>query len=65
MIDVLEANVEKKKTSLDYRRLNHYDIMKIDDVNKVIIPFNRFENNEVKFFYVIMKYTILFYIYIL
>ncbi|KAF0695326.1 KRAB-A domain-containing protein 2-like, partial [Aphis craccivora] len=42
---VLEAKSQKNKTSLDYRRLNRYDIIKVGEVNKLIFPLNRTENN--------------------
>jgi len=47
---VLEAKSRKNKTSLDYRRLNRYDIIKVGEVNKLIFPLNRTENNAVKYY---------------
>jgi hypothetical protein len=34
--DVLEAKHRKNKISLDYRRLNRYDIMKVGVISKLI-----------------------------
>lgn len=48
--EVLEAKHRKNKTSLDYRRLNRYDIIKVGEVNKLIFPLHRSENNEVKYY---------------
>ncbi|XP_025201180.1 KRAB-A domain-containing protein 2-like [Melanaphis sacchari] len=48
--EVLEAKHRKNKTSLDYRRLNRYDIIKVGEINKLIFPLHKSENNEVKYY---------------
>lgn len=48
--EVLEAKSRKNKTSLDCRRLNRYDIIKVGEVNKLIFPLNRTESNAVKYY---------------
>jgi hypothetical protein len=53
---VLEAKHRKNKTSLDYRRLNRYDIIKVVEVNKLIFHYIDQKIMKLNTIYIIMKY---------
>jgi hypothetical protein len=48
-IIMIFRSVQNKIVSLDYRRLNRYDIMKVGEVSKLIFPLHRSENNWFKY----------------
>jgi hypothetical protein len=39
--EVEQAKVNSKKTTSEYRRLNRFDILTIDDSKKLIVPLNK------------------------
>jgi hypothetical protein len=41
-------NNSKKKEPNDYKLLKKYDVLKVSDVNKLIVPVS--ENNEIKYY---------------
>lgn len=48
--EVLEAKSRQVKTSTDYRRLKRYDVLKVGDISKLIIPLNESGESNVKFY---------------
>lgn len=48
--EVFDAQNRANKKPLDYRRLKRYDVLKVSDELKLILPLNKSANHEVKYY---------------